>query len=241
MKANYLLPVIIVSLFFAGKSYAFTDEHMSENDILTGNETKYLLDKGPLESGDNDRNQTDKKDKPLYILASNDRPDEPPKVKNNPPVINNNKEKVVIDNNTITSQFESNKGLMSWPVNNGYVATPFGKYNHPFEAKVTLENYGIDIAAKEGSAIQNIFQGTVCRIENIGGTYTVIVNHGGYYSVYSYLSKVAVKVGDQIHSHHNIGTIGNNDDGKPMLHFEICKLNGTDIVNENPGYWISKK
>ena len=118
------------------------------------------------------------------------------------------------------------RGNLNPPVVGGYVSTPFGQYTHPTESRVTLENKGIDIIAKEGSAIHNVYHGTVARIEKIAGTYTVIIQHGDYYTVYSYLSTVNVKVGEKLATKANIGVIGKNNDGTAMLLFEVARLIG---------------
>lgn len=185
-----------------------------------------------------------RKEKPMYILsASNSKPDEPPRVMNPKPVTapksteptrNEPNKNEPVSNNA----FDLQRGQLIPPVAGGYVITPFGQYTHPTESRVTLENKGIDIIAKEGSTIHNVYHGTVARVEKIAGTYTVIMNHGDYYTVYSYLSKVNVKVGDKLKTKADIGVIGKNDDGKSMLHFEVARLNGKQIVNENPAGWL---
>lgn len=185
-----------------------------------------------------------RKEKPMYILsAKHSKPDEPPRVmspkpaatpKSTEPTRTEPSKNEPVGNNT----FELQRGNLIPPVVGGYVSTPFGQYTHPTESRVTLENKGIDIIAKEGSAIHNVYHGTVARIEKIAGTYTVIIQHGDYYTVYSYLSTVNVKVGEKLATKANIGVIGKNDDGKAMLHFEVARLNGKQIVNENPAIWL---
>ncbi len=145
------------------------------------------------------------------------------------------------DVQTISNNFASNRGSLPWPVESGYIAVPFGRYQHPLEPKVTMENSGIDIASNGGSSVRAVFEGTVSRVVSIAGSFTVIVNHGEYFTVYSYLSNVSVKQGDRVRFKQNIGTVGKNDDGLFVLHFEICRVSGTSsISNENPSAWIAR-
>lgn len=141
----------------------------------------------------------------------------------------------------LSNNFAANHGKLPWPVEKGFIALPFGNYKHPLEPKVTMNNLGIDIAAGEGATVRCVFEGTVMRVVNIGGAYTVIVNHGEYFTVYSYLRSASVKQGDKVGLKQSIGVIGRNDDGEHMLHFEICKVNANNsIVNVNPAEWIAR-
>ncbi len=145
------------------------------------------------------------------------------------------------DVQALSNNFAANHGRLPWPVEKGYIALPFGNYKHPLEPKVTMNNSGIDIAAGEGAGVRCVFEGTVMRVVNIAGAYTVIVNHGEYFSVYSYLRSASVKQGDKVGFKQAIGTIGKNDDGENMLHFEICKVNANNsISNVNPAEWIAR-
>lgn len=174
-----------------------------------------------------------------YLLPAGDKkPDEPPRVLNpkpKPPAPTKSPDEPSQPSN---QAFEMQRGHLIPPVVGGHIVSPFGQYSHPTEPKVTMDNRGIDIAAKEGTPVRNVFHGTVARIENIGGTYTVIIKHGDYYTVYSYLSKVNVKVGDQLATKAEIGLVGKNDDGKYTLHFEIAKWDQKNIINENPILWV---
>lgn len=225
MKTSFFSLLLPISFLFVKDIYANSPPNKQDNssDFV---QAKYVLN--------------DAQNSPLYVMHAS--PDEPPRPNVTKPLPNNkpNTDRVSPEVNSLSVNFEAAKGTMKWPVNAGRLVQSFGKYTHPTEAKVTLENLGIDIAAKEGSNVQTVFRGTVCRIEKIAGSYTVIVNHGTYYTVYSYLSKVNVKLGDRVESNQALGIIGKNDEGKTMLHFEVCKLTGSNnIVNEDPLYWIN--
>lgn len=217
LKLNNLLPVIIIFIIFAGTPTTTFASSKSNDDEPRKEKYKYLL--ASAES-----------DKPVVSNPPSRPAESKPNVDRRP---------VVLDEN-LASNFVANRGAMPWPVNNGYISAPYGKYTHPLESKVTLENSGVNITVKQGTEIRSVFQGTVCRIEKIAGTYTVIVNHGDYYSVYSYLSTLNVKKGDKVNSKHNLGVAGKNDEGMYMVHFEICRIDGgKNLVYENPNAWIN--
>lgn len=141
----------------------------------------------------------------------------------------------------LSASFSANRGRLPWPVAQGYIALPFGNYKHPLEPKVTLNNSGIDIASSAGSSVRCVFGGTVSRVVNIAGSYTVILNHGEYFTVYSYLKSASVSAGQKLTANQNIGVVGVNDDGEHVVHFEICKINSNNsISNENPASWIAR-
>lgn len=184
---------------------------------------------------------------PKNVLSSNARPDEPPKAAVTPPKITNKeatpnyKNSLSADDQQLSQNFSANKGRLPWPVASGYISAPFGKYKHPLEPKVTLENAGVDIATNAGAAVKTVFQGTISRVVNIAGTYTVVINHGEYFTVYSYLSSVNVTAGQKVTNGQHIGVVGKNDDGEHVVHFEVCRVNANNsITNENPAGWISR-
>jgi septal ring factor EnvC (AmiA/AmiB activator) len=132
--------------------------------------------------------------------------------------------------------FEANRGRLSPPVERGMIVDEFGKHRHAVASKVEVENNGIDIQTSAGSKARAVFDGEVTNIMNIAGAgQTVLVKHGNYYSVYSRLSGVNVRVGDKLTARQQIGTVGNNDDGVAILNFQIWKGAG----KLNPALWIS--
>ena len=70
--------------------------------------------------------------------------------------------------------------------------------------------------------------------EGIGGI--VVLNHGdGYYTLYSHLSEVNVRSGQEVLPGATIGKVGDEGSLKgPMLHFEVRK--GTSP--QNPETWL---
>lgn len=136
----------------------------------------------------------------------------------------------------LTKGFENNRGRLPWPVSSGVVVDEFGKHKHAVATRVEVENNGVDIQTSRGAKARAIFEGTVTKIISIAGLgQTVLVNHGKYFSVYSGLSSVEVKMGDNVSTKQNIGTVGNNEDGVPVLNFQVWR--GGDKMN--PQSWIA--
>ena len=71
-----------------------------------------------------------------------------------------------------------------------------------------------------------LYEGEVTQRFSIpGSNYTVIVRHGNYRTVYSNLTDIYVKVGDNIKARQAIGRIfvDNEDDNKSVLYFQVWK------------------
>lgn len=136
----------------------------------------------------------------------------------------------------LTKGFENNRGRLPWPVASGVVVDEFGKHKHAVAVRVEVENNGVDIQTSRGAKARAIFEGTVTKIISITGLgQTVLINHGKYFSVYSGLSSVDVKMGDNVSTKQSIGTVGNNEDGVPVLNFQVWR--GGDKMN--PQSWIA--
>ena len=86
-------------------------------------------------------------------------------------------------------------------------------------------HYGIDIAAKKGTAVKSSATGIVTMAETdlyyTGGT--IIMDHGhGISTIYSHLENVLVSVGDRINQGDIIGTVGSTGRSTgPHLDFRI--------------------
>ena len=135
-----------------------------------------------------------------------------------------------------SSDFPGLKGRMIWPAD-GKIVTRFGKYQHP-KWKTITENIGIDIAAEFGQDVKAISHGVVTAITWVRGMgNVVIINHfGGYFSVYSHLSQIVVKIDDEVTMGQVIGNVGDSGSLQgPILHFEIWKDNKV----LNPEEWLS--
>ena len=147
--------------------------------------------------------------------------------RNNPSVIKSN-------SGELSTTFEGNKNKFNWPVS-GFISQKFGRQNHPVLKGIVLQNDGINIQTGEGEVVKSIFEGEVRRVAFIPAIGTsVIINHGDYFSVYSGLKDVYVKMGQRVDSHQNLGVVQMNGEGVSELRFQIRK----NIVALNPEDWL---
>jgi septal ring factor EnvC (AmiA/AmiB activator) len=134
----------------------------------------------------------------------------------------------------LNTQFASNKGKLPWPVNKGLITDRFGTHPHPLLKGVTVQNNGIDIQGEAGSAVKSLFNGTVSSVTKIPGyDFMVLVRHGLYFTVYSKLTNVSVKKGDEVTTGQMLGHLSTDD---PELHLEIWQ----DKNKLDPEVWIKK-
>ncbi len=138
----------------------------------------------------------------------------------------------------LSSEFNNNKGKLPWPLAKGVIVQGYGKQKHAVFAGVETFNNGIDIATDKNTSVRAIFDGTVSRIFFIKGEgKAILMNHGEYFSVYSGLKEVSVKVGDKLLAKEKIGVVFTQEiEEKTELHFEIWK--GYD--KHDPSKWLYK-
>ncbi|MBP6623764.1 MAG: peptidoglycan DD-metalloendopeptidase family protein [Chitinophagaceae bacterium] len=141
----------------------------------------------------------------------------------------------------LTSSLEASRGRLPWPVEKGFVIEHFGKNKHPL-FNIYTENYGVDIKTSRGASARSIFAGEVTTVISIPGTgQTVIVNHGGFFTVYAKLSNVVVAKGSRVGLKQRLGSVMTDEDGNTQVHFEIWKVgaNGSPF-KMNPEQWIAQ-
>jgi len=133
----------------------------------------------------------------------------------------------------LSNDFLGNRGSLPWPVTNGVIIQEFGVY---YTEGIKNESNGIDIKTNSDAPVRVVFDGTVASINNIYGTYTVIVRHGEYFTVYSNLKSVNVGKGQKVSTKQNIGTSAvESSTGIPQVKFELWK--GASPVN--PKIWLT--
>jgi len=139
----------------------------------------------------------------------------------------------------LSNSFASNKGSLPWPVMEGVITDRFGQHPHPVLTGIIVNNNGIDISTTKGSIARALFDGEVSSVAIIpGGGKVVMIRHGEYLSVYSYLSDVYVKKGDKVTTKQHLGTlVSEPDKAKTTVHLEIWK----GMTKLNPEYWIFRK
>ena len=138
----------------------------------------------------------------------------------------------------LSSEFNNNKGKLPWPLEKGVIIQGYGKQNHTVFYGIETFNNGIDIATDVNMNIRAVFDGTVSRIFFIRGEgKAILLNHGEYFSVYSGLKEVSVKVGDKLLAKEKLGVVFTQEiEEKTELHFEIWK--GYD--KQDPSKWLFK-
>lgn len=137
----------------------------------------------------------------------------------------------------LSNSFASNKAKLPWPVAKGIIYEHFGVHPHPLMPNIDVNNNGVDIATNSGSIARSVFDGEVRASGSLGSGQYVLIRHGDFFTVYTNLKELYVKVGDKVTTKQNIGSIlYDEDDNKTVLHFEIWK-GQTKLDPEN---WIYK-
>jgi murein hydrolase activator len=135
----------------------------------------------------------------------------------------------------LSSDFLSNKGQLPWPVANGDILHGFGAY---YIEGIKMPNDGWEITTNPGTAVRAIFAGEVIAVQDMGGTYTVIVRHGEYHTSYSNLKTKSVSVGQKVSTKQSIGTAAPDEiTGDTMVIFGVSK----GMTPVNPSIWLADK
>lgn len=149
-----------------------------------------------------------------------------------------NKVSLTPEARALSNSFAASAGSLPWPLERGYISQTFGVHPHPDLAGITLINNGVDITTGEGSIARSVYKGKVSAIINIPGQEkAVLINHGEYFTVYSRLSEVYVKRGDNVTAKQNLGKVWTDEDGKTILQFQVWK----GQVKQNPANWLVSK
>ncbi|PTT33372.1 peptidase M23 [Chryseobacterium sp. HMWF028] len=135
------------------------------------------------------------------------------------------------------NSFADNRGRLGYPADRaGQITHRFGRQQHPVFKNISEDNTGIKISVPSGTRAKSVFPGTVSSVvASSDGTKTVIIKHGGYFTIYSNLSNANVSKGQQVSSGTPIGTIAQDFDGAYTLDFQVW--NGSTPVD--PLGWIS--
>ncbi len=142
-----------------------------------------------------------------------------------------------IDDIEQSINFENNKGKLPWPVDKGNVDVSFGVSSIP-NTKLTRKSDGIEIAVPPNSNIKCVADGVVIKISELDGSNIIMILHGKYVSVYSQLSTVSVKTGQQLKARSVIGKSGLDLNGEGVLIFMITNEKGNFL---NPEQWLKPR
>lgn len=136
------------------------------------------------------------------------------------------------------SNFASMRGSLPRPVGGAFnITSRFGPHSLPDLPDVVYDNPGIDAEVARGATAQAVYAGKVSGVYMIPGFSTVvIVNHGGYYTVYGNLASASVKVGDVVKQGSAMGRVADSEDspGHGQIHFEVWK----NREKQDPMAWI---
>ena len=133
----------------------------------------------------------------------------------------------------LSDSFLGNKGRLPGPVK-GIITERFG--THVYK-NITINNPGITIKTQESAPVHAIFDGQVSNVIFLVNSYTVIIRHGEYFSIYSKLKNAAVKAGQKVNTKHFLGNVYTNQtDDTTEMGFQIWK-GATPI---NPSHWVSR-
>jgi len=133
--------------------------------------------------------------------------------------------------------FETNRGRLPWPVDQGVVSIPFGRYQIP-ETKLYGQSDGITISLPVGSAVKAIADGEVASVFDLGGEQAVLVKHGKYFTTYSHLSSSNVSRGQNIRPGQVVGRAAANEDGEGEVLFMVSNERGQPL---NPEGWLKRR
>lgn len=137
----------------------------------------------------------------------------------------------------LSGNFEANRGRLPVPLTGPYrIAAHFGQYRVEGLSHVTLDNKGVNYSGQAGARARSVFDGVVTAVFAFGGTKNVLIRHGSYISVYCNLSSVIVSKGQKVKTRDLIGTPANDDNGHPLLHFQLRK----ETAKLNPEVWIGR-
>jgi len=134
------------------------------------------------------------------------------------------------------ASFESNRGRLPYPIDNGYVAIGFGPYTVP-GTKITGSQDFITFASPVGTSVKAVFGGEVVSVFDVGGMFAVMLKHGKYFTTYSNLSSTSVTKGQDVKPGQVIGKVGANLEGDGQLDFILTR----EAVMLNPQQWLRSR
>lgn len=153
-----------------------------------------------------------------------------------PPARNYNPLESTPEVTKVSLSFENNKNNLPWPVEKGTITSPFGK--RKIEGTSLIEdNIGVTIATITGSNVKAVFEGIVSSIYDIGGSQTITLKHGKYFTTYYNLSGINVTKGQKVNMGQVIGKAGENEDGEGEILFVV----NMESRFMDPEQWLKSK
>ncbi|UKT62911.1 M23 family metallopeptidase [Pedobacter mucosus] len=113
----------------------------------------------------------------------------------------------------------------------GAITSGYGHRENPFSGENVETHKGLDIRADYGDVVKCTASGKVIYASSRGGYGNcIVIQHGnGFQTYYGHLSKILVKVGENVIAGNRIGKVGSTGRSTgPHLHYEVHK-NGKTI------------
>jgi len=139
------------------------------------------------------------------------------------------------ENIALNNSFEKNRGTLPWPVEAGYVMMHYGANKLPSGSDIVITN--VTIASDIGNPVKSVFAGTVSTVLSIEDMQVVIIQHGKYFTTYSNLTGVNVKVGQDVSTGQTIGRVGADLQGVGAIDFFMSN----ETSNFDPEKWLRRK
>jgi murein DD-endopeptidase MepM/ murein hydrolase activator NlpD len=129
------------------------------------------------------------------------------------------------------------KGILSWPLDTIFITQHFGKTVGAEKLYVSGSHNGMDFRASIGTKVKNVLDGVVTGVGDTGaypytkciswGRWVVVKHPNGLSTLYSHLSVISVRAGQQIHTGDVIGYSGNTGYSTgPHLHLSLFATQG---------------
>jgi septal ring factor EnvC (AmiA/AmiB activator) len=129
------------------------------------------------------------------------------------------------------------RGDLPWPIR-GEVTERFGRVPSGRFGTTIVRN-GIEVAAREGTTVTAVHEGTVAYAAPFSGFGTlVIVDHGrSAFTMYGHLLEAVVSAGTNVSRGTALGTLGQSPSGGAALYFEV-RIDGRPV---DPLQWLKRQ
>jgi len=97
---------------------------------------------------------------------------------------------------------------------------------------------GIELALPKGSSVKSVANGKISYVGDVNGDLTIIVQHGKYFTMYTYFTNASVSVGQEVKAGTVLGKSGVNLDGEGALSFMIYNEKGVAL---DPESWLKNR
>lgn len=135
----------------------------------------------------------------------------------------------------VAEAFRNSKGRLPRPVDNGTITQKFGLRIHPVFGTRT-NNPGVEISAPSRSTVRVVNDGYVIGVENLPNFgNSVLVHHGGFYTVYGNLSEIYVRRNQVLNRNDVIGLSGDDNSLMGEVLFFVVREGTSDL---NPEEWL---